>query len=114
MGASLTRARAMAMRWRWPPDSCMAVLADRGVVALAESDDEVVGIGGAGGGDDLGVGRARPAEGDVVADRAAEQMHVLAHEGDVATQRAARMRGDVGAVDQDAAGCRHRSSAAAD
>ena len=43
-----------------------------------------------------------PAERDVLADRAAEQMHDLADIGDLLAQRAARHRGDVLAVDQNA------------
>jgi len=47
--------RAMAMRWRWPPDSLDAALADLGVVAPAllpvdQIEDEVFRMGKPGGG----------------------------------------------------------------
>src|SRR5262249_45885457 len=82
------------------------VLTDLGGVAVGEAHDEVVGMGGLGGGNDLGFARAGPAEGDVVAHRGAEQERVLAHEGDLPAQRAARDRGDVLAVDDDGAALR--------
>ena len=55
IGASRSSARAMAMRWRWPPERRDAALADHRLVALRQRHDEVVGVGGAGGG-----ARARP------------------------------------------------------
>ena len=64
-----------------------AVLADRRVVAEREAHDEFVGVRGLGGGDDLVLGCAGLAEGDVLADRAAEQEHVLADIGDLPAQR---------------------------
>ena len=79
-----------------------AVLADRGVVADRKAFDEIVRVGGLCRGDDFLFAGAELAERDVVADRAAEQVHDLAHIGDVLAQRAARDRGDVLAVDQDA------------
>ena len=38
-------ARAMAMRWRWPPESEKPALADQRVVALRQRGDELVGPG---------------------------------------------------------------------
>ena len=48
----MTSARAMAMRWRWPPDKAAAALADDRVVALGQLEDEIVRAGELGGGDD--------------------------------------------------------------
>ena len=79
-----------------------AVLADRGVVAGREAFDEIVSVGRLRRGDDFAFAGAELAERDVVADRAAEKMHDLAHIGDVLAQRPARDCGDVLAVDQDA------------
>ena len=62
-------------------------------------------------GDDLVVGRARLAEGDVVANGAVEQEHVLADIGDLPAQRVARHMRDILAVDQDARRVRRRRSA---
>ena len=52
---------------------------------------------------DLGVGRLRPAVADVLADRAVQQRGVLRHHRDLRAQAFLRDRGDVLAVDQDAA-----------
>ena len=60
------------------------------VIAARESHDEVVRIGGLGGGDDLGLGRVRPAERDILAHRAAKQEDVLSDIGELA--RAAKRR----------------------
>ena len=42
MGASRSMARAMAMRWRWPPESCVAAVGEHRVVAVVKRHDEVV------------------------------------------------------------------------
>jgi hypothetical protein len=42
IGASFRKARAMAMRWRWPPDSRAPASPTQGVVALGQGRDEVV------------------------------------------------------------------------
>ena len=72
------------------------------VVAGREAHDEIVRMRRLGGGDDLGLAGAEPAERDVLADGAAEQVHDLADIGDLLAQRAARHRGDILAVDQNA------------
>ena len=88
-----------------------AVLADRRVVAGRKAEDEIVRVGGLRGGDDLRLAGAELAERDVLADRAAEQVHDLPHIGDLLAQRAARDRGDVLAVDQRCVRNRRRRSA---
>jgi hypothetical protein len=72
----LQKARAMAMRWRWPrrgasarPPGCHP---GRGL-------DELVRVGVSRRLDDLRGRRAGPAVGDVVADRPAEQERLLGH-----------------------------------
>ena len=60
-------------------------------------------VGRLGGGDDLVLAGAWLAEGDVFANGAAEQKHVLPDIGDVLAQRMARHLGNVLAVDDDAA-----------
>ncbi len=65
-----------------------AMLADRRIVAGGKAEDEVVRMRGLGGGDDLRFAGAEPAERDVVADGAAEQLHDLADIGDLPAQRA--------------------------
>src|SRR6185437_8773460 len=63
-----------------------AMLADRRIVAARERRDEVVRIGALGGGHDLVLAGAGLSEGDVLADRAAEQEHVLADIGGATAQ----------------------------
>ncbi len=71
-----------------------AALADRRVVARREARDEFMGMRGLGRGDDFILGCAGFADGDVVADRAVEQEHVLADIRHLPAQRAARHVGD--------------------
>ena len=66
----------------------LAALADDRVVAVGQGADEGVGLGEGGGPHHVGVGGVGPAVGEVLADRALEQEHVLAHEADRAAQRA--------------------------
>src|SRR5690349_16461658 len=54
-----------------------AVFADRRLIAEREAHDEIMRTGSSRRGDDFGVGGARFTEGDVFADRAAEQEYVL-------------------------------------
>ncbi len=61
-----------------------AVLADRRIVAAREAHDEIVSAGGLCRCDDFGVGRARFAEGDVLANGVAEQIDVLTDIGGLA------------------------------
>jgi hypothetical protein len=61
----------------------LAAFADQRIVAVRQAQDEVVGMGGAGGGDDLlarGVGLA---VGDVLGNGAEEQEGLLQHQADV-------------------------------
>src|ERR1700676_820881 len=81
-----------------------AVLADRRIVAGREAHDEIVRMCGGGGSDDLRLAGVELAERDVLADRAAKQMHDLADIGDLLAQRTARYRGYILTVDQDAPG----------
>ena len=87
-----------------PARQCHAALADVRVVAVGELRDERVRLRGAGGRLHVGVGRVRPAVGDVLTDGAAEQGGLLQHDADLPPQRLQRDAADVGAVDGDAAG----------
>jgi hypothetical protein len=62
----------------------LAALAHQRVVALRQAQDEVVGMGGAGGGDDLVAGGVGLAVGDVLGNGAEEQEGLLQHQADVA------------------------------
>ena len=65
------------------------VFPDRRVVSVRERHDEIVRVSGPRGGDDLGLGRTRSPERNVLAHRAAKQENVLPDIGDLAAQRAA-------------------------
>ena len=59
---------------------------DDGLVALAEGVDELFGLGGAGGADNLILGGTGFAKGDVIRNRTREQEDILFDDGDVAAQ----------------------------
>src|SRR5699024_160591 len=80
-----------------------AVVVDHGVVALGQLAHEVVDVGGAGGFEDLLVGRVQAAVADVLPDRALEQPGVLQHHAGARAQLVAGEVADVDAVDGDAA-----------
>ena len=67
-----------------------AALAARAVVGALEAEDELVRMRGLGGGDDFLVAGARPAHGDVLADRPLEQESLLADVGGLPAQRGSR------------------------
>ena len=57
IGASRTRARAMASRWRSPPESVLARSPSRVSKPSGSADEEALGLGGPGGGEDLRLDR---------------------------------------------------------
>ena len=65
--------------------------------------DEALDAGKPRGLEHLGIGRGGPAEGDVVAQLAEEQIGVLQHEADAGAQIRGVVLPDIDAVDQDAA-----------
>ena len=69
-----------------PAGEHAAALADAGVVAVGQAQDEVVGVGGRGGGGDVLVGGVGAAPADVVGDGAVEDECLLEDGGDVAPQ----------------------------
>ena len=79
------------------------MLADRRVVAERKAHDEIVRAGGLRSRHDLALGGVRLAEGDVGADRVAEQVDVLPDIAGLGAQRMPRYAGYVLAVDQDLA-----------
>ena len=83
-----------------------AALADAGVVASGSCQDEFVRLGGCGSLDDLLIGGAGAAEGDVFADGSGEEGRLLEDDADLAAQGLQGGAADVDAVDQDAAGGR--------
>ena len=103
IGGLTSRVRAMAMRWRWPPDKRVAPLADHRVVALGQVADELVGPGGRGRGLDLVERRRRLAVGDVVPDRDREEEGLVEHDADVGPQAGQGEVAHVVAVDLDRA-----------
>ena len=79
-----TRARPIACFW--PPDRLRAALGDRHVVAERMAGDEGLDAGQTRRREHFLVGRRRPAERDVVAQLAVEQIGVLQHEADAGAQ----------------------------
>ena len=76
----MSRARAMAMRCRCPPD---AALPDNGIVPLRQVADKAVGLRVAGGGLDLVLGGVGFAVGDVLAHEAGKEQRLLQHDADL-------------------------------
>jgi hypothetical protein len=99
MRGSIRSALAIAMRWRWPPESVIPRSHDR-VVPLRELEDEVVRLGGSGCGLDRVVRRVGHSEGDVVPDRRGEEERVLRDHPDLAPKRSPLEVADVDAVDE--------------
>ena len=107
MRGSVISARAMAMRWRWPPDRLAAALADDRVVALGQLQDELVCAGQLRRGDDALHRHGRVGERDVVAHRTVEQHVLLQHDADLAPQPGGVDHREIDAVDQHAPALRH-------
>ena len=76
-------------------------LTDRGVVPARQLRDEVVCLGGAGGGLDLRIGRVGPSVGDVRSHRVGEQEAVLEDDTHLTAQRSQRDVAQVMPVDED-------------
>ena len=100
MSGSTSSARASEISWRWPADRFAPALGDRMAEPAGETGDRVERADGPGGRLDLGVGGVRPAVGDVVADRADEQVRLLRHDAEPAPVGAEVEAPDVGAVDE--------------
>ena len=96
-GACQCDALALPTREREAP------LADHGVVPVGKGEDELVGLGRLGGGDDVVEGRIGNAEGDVVPDRVGEQEALLEDDTDLPAERVEGDVAHVGAVDADTA-----------
>ena len=103
-GAGERDALPLAARQREPP------LADHGVVAVRELEDELVGLRHARRGLDLGIARARTGEGDVLPDGRREEEALLEHDVDRAAQRRQRELADVGSVEPHRFRCAGRRS----
>lgn len=82
----------------------LTTLADDGVVAAGEGEDEIVGFGGASGGFDFFAGGVGFAVGDVLADGAMEEEDILADEADRAAQGGVAEVGEGEAVEGDLPG----------
>jgi hypothetical protein len=103
MRGSAMSARAKAMSWRWPAESWMP----RSPISVSEPvgqpAHEVVGADAAERAPDVVLVGAGAPEGDVVADRAAEQERLLGDDAHLRAQRARSGVPEVDAVDDDAA-----------
>ena len=101
MRGSINRARAMLIRCRSPPESDWPALADQRIVAVGQAEDELVGPGGLGGGDEFFTPGIGPAVGDVLGDGAVKQERLLQDQADMLAIFLDGERADVGAVDED-------------
>ena len=99
MRGLVASARAMAMRWRWPPERLAPRSSIDGVVALRQLRDELVGAGEPRRLHDDDARHGGIAERDVLVDRAVEQDVFLQHDADLAAQPAGIELGDVDAVE---------------
>ena len=81
-GRSASRARASTRRWCWPPESASAHLADPRVEPLGQGAHPVVDPRAAERLQQIGVGRRRARDAEVLADRRVEEMRLLAREGE--------------------------------
>ena len=112
IGAFLRIARAMARRWRCPPDSRTPFSPTSVSNPCGSGADEVQRVRGVRRALDGLARRVRHrAVGDVGGDGVVEQRDVLAHQREVAAQIGERERVDVVAVEQDAARRSARRSA---
>ena len=100
-GASFRNARAIAMRWRWPPDSFTPRSPTMVAMPLGRASMKSHRAAAAACQHFL-VGGARPPVADVLHDRAMEHRDVLRHDGDRGAQALLRYARDVLPVDQDA------------
>ena len=82
-----TSVLAMATRCFCPPESETPRSPTIGQIAGRQRFDEVVNVGRFGRGDDLGVGRVRAGEGDVLADRSSKRETVSCMTDPIAGRR---------------------------
>jgi hypothetical protein len=80
-------ARAIERRWRWPPDSVTAALADLACHSPFQVEDEVIGKRILRRRLDIGLAGTRPAEADIVPRRRREDGDVLRHDGNALPDR---------------------------
>jgi hypothetical protein len=89
------------MRWRLAAREQHPLLADLRLVALGQRADEVMGVGGPGGGHDRARAGVRVGVGDVLPDGGGEQHRVLQHDGELPAQVGEPVLPQVDAVEQD-------------
>ncbi len=86
IGESRSSARAIARRWRCPPDRLTPRSPMTRLVALRQLQDEFVRVGVARRLFEIGLGRVGLAETQIFLDRAVKQVRVLVHDRDLAAQ----------------------------
>ena len=102
IGASLRIARAIANRWRLPPESVVPRSPITVSYPCGRRADEAVGVCRDGGPLDVAAGGFGPAVGDVLCHAEREQERLLEHDGDVAAEVGELRVLHVDAVDQHA------------
>ena len=94
-------ARAIEIRLAFAAGELRPLLADQRIVAHRQAHDEIVGVRGLRGGDDLLLRLHDVAVGDVVPDRVVEEDRLLGHDRDLSPERLDGDVADVTAVDRD-------------
>ncbi len=100
MLAGLTSARAIARRWRWPPDTLRSALRDLGLQLVFHLFDEVTSLGDLERLPELLVGGRRRAVAKVAGDGPREQERLLRNDPDAAPEVLSIDLLDVHAIDQ--------------
>ena len=103
---SASSARAIARRWRWPPERLRPRSPTRVWKPWGRRVDELVRLRALRGQFDLGEGGVRARVGDVLGDGGGEQEGIVADDRDRVAQRAQVDLADVGAVDEHGARAR--------
>src|SRR5205807_6682003 len=104
-GLSFRKARAIAMRWRWPPESWMP-LAHLGVIGLREPDDELVGVRCLRRRDQVALARPRPGVSNVLGDAGREEHRILRYYRELTAEILEPEVPEVNAVEPDLTLCR--------
>lgn len=100
IGAFFSNARAMEMRWRSPPESPPADIAQTGVPALRKTFSEFQTLRGACGLGHFGVAGFRPRHADVSHDGVVKQVDILKHDRHPAVQGFQRYMPNVHTADE--------------
>ncbi len=98
MGGSISKALAIEIRWRSPPDKALTALADQRIIAVGQTQDEFMGISRPRGRNDLLVAGLWHAVSNVLGDSAKKQERLLKNQPNIAPVFGNRQGSDVDAI----------------